>query len=549
MIDGGAAATAAPPVLLLGRIHTMDPAMPLASAMLVAEDRVLSIGEAAEVRAAAPPETIEVAARGVVVPGFLDSHLHTLVTGIEQRRLVIAEANSIQEVCERIGAWLADRPELDWAVVGAHFHAEDLAEGRLPNRYDLDRVTGGTAVVLDRRTHDAIANSAALRRCGIDARTPDPTGGHLERDAYGEPTGILVERPAAELVLAHVPAPGHQALRAALAQAQSHLHSLGITSASEPGLVEAEMRVYREAAAEGWLTLRTMGMPLADTTVPPARFLAGLGAEGVGTGRGDSRFRRGPLKIYLDGAGGFGTALISRPWPGRPAYYGNLTCPADTFAELVAHCAQNGHSVAVHAVGDAAVTLALDHFERVNARWPIAPLRFSIMHSYLWPARADMARAARLGVVLSSQPSMQWRVGAGIARQFGEEVPLAPLRDWLDAGVTVAGGSDGPDFPMSPLFGMWQARSRQVRGWSGPLGPDQAISAAEALAMYTTSAAYYCFAERERGRLAPGFLADWVELEVDPLSSTLAELAEAAERPVLRTVVGATVVHGPGLTD
>ncbi|MDQ7903649.1 amidohydrolase [Phytohabitans sp. ZYX-F-186] len=507
--------------------------------MLVADGRVTAVGGRAELRAAAPAGTGEVEALGTVVPGFLDSHLHTLTVGVERRRLVIAEAGSIPEVCERIGAWLAERPGLDWVVVGAHFHAEDLAEGRLPDRYDLDKVTGDTAVVLDRRTHDAIANSAALRRAGVDERTPDPAGGRIERDRRGTPTGILVERPAAELVLGHVPPLGHGELRAALAEAQPYLHGLGITSATEPGLVPGELRVYRAAAAEGWLTLRTTGMPLARAGVPLDDLLAWPGGD-------CGRLTRGPLKIYLDGAGGFGTALISRPWPGRDgAYHGNLTCPEDTFAALVAGCAERGHSVAVHAVGDAAVTLALDHFERVDARHPIAPLRFSIMHSYLWPSPADMARAARLGVLLSSQPSMQWRVGAGIADQFGDGVPLAPLRDWLDAGVTVAGGSDGPDFPMAPLFGMWQARGRRVRGRPGPLGPEQAVTAAEALAMYTTSAAYYCFAEHERGRLAPGYLADWAELPVDPLTAPLAELAEAAARPVARTVVGGTVVHGP----
>ncbi|MGW4729772.1 amidohydrolase [Streptomyces shenzhenensis] len=530
-------------LLLLGRIRTMDPARPVVRGMLVAGDRITALGEPDRLRAMAPGSH-EVEAAGVVVPGFLDSHLHTLVVGIERRRLTISEASSVAEVCERIGAWLAERPDLDWAVVGAHFHAEDLAEGRLPDRHDLDKVTGGRPVVLDRRTHDAIANTEALRRCGIDAATPDPVGGRIERDAAGTPTGLLVERPAADLVMARVPEITHEERRAALAEAQAYLHTLGITGASEPGLVPAEMEVYGEAVAEGRLTLRTMGMPLADTARPAQEFLASLGPDGVATGRGDVWFKRGPLKIYLDGAGGFGTALISGVWPGTDGYHGNLTCPADVFADLVADCAENGNSVAVHAVGDAAVTLALDVFEAVDRQWPVAPLRLSVMHAYLWPSRDDMRRAARLGVLLSTQPAMQWRVAAGLADKFGEEARLAPLRDWADAGVTLAGGSDGPDFPMSPLFGMWQARSRQVRGRERPLGADQAVSAEEALAMYTTGAASYCFADQERGRLAPGFLADWVELDVDPVEADLSELYEAAGRPVLRTVVGGKVVHG-----
>jgi predicted amidohydrolase YtcJ len=534
-------------VIITGRIRTMDPAGALVGAMLVEDDRIVATGTREDVRRKAPAGTIEHEALGVVVPGFLDAHLHTLVVGLERRRLVLSEAGSIAEVCDRIEAWLAEHPGLTWAVVGAHFHAEDLAEGRLPDRHDLDRVSGGTALYLDRRTHDAIVNSRALELAGIDASTPDPVGGHIERDADGRPTGVLIERPAADLVFSRIPEVDAAERRAALLEAQSHLHSLGITSASEPGLVPDEIAVYEAAHAAGELTLRTMGMPLADTGVPPEEFLRTLEPVGVATGHGDDVFRRGPLKIYLDGAGGFGTALISRPWPGTDDYRGNQTCSTDTFQALVDHCARHGWSVAVHAVGDSAVTLALDCFERAHARWPIDALRFSVMHAYLWPSPADMARAAALGVLLSSQPAMQWRIGAGIAAQFGAGAVTAPLRQWLDAGAVVAGGSDGPDFPMAPLFGMWQARSRIVRGRDEPLGRDEALDAEEALMLYTTAGARYCFADADRGRLAPGHLADWVELAADPVLIDVDQLAELAGRPVLRTVIGGRVVHGPAL--
>jgi predicted amidohydrolase YtcJ len=158
------------PTLVLGRIRTMDPAQPVVRAMLVAGDRVAAVGDPA----ALPAGTSRVPAAGVVVPGFVDARVHTLIAGIERRRLTISAAGSVAEVCDRIGAWLAARPDADWVVVGAHVHAEDLADGRLPDRHDLDRVTGGRAVVLDRRTHDAIANSDALRRCCLDAATPRP---------------------------------------------------------------------------------------------------------------------------------------------------------------------------------------------------------------------------------------------------------------------------------------------------------------------------------------------------------------------------------------
>lgn len=533
------------PVVVTGHLRTMDPACPEAEAMAVVGDIIVAVGGADEVRRGLPADTTVIAAPGTVVPGLIDAHVHTLVAGIESRRLTIDEATSVDDVLGQLRNWADANPDLDWIVAGAHFHAEDLAEGRLPNRHDLDRVCGQRPVFLDRRTHDAIVNSEALRRAGVDAATPDPDGGVIERDTDGAPTGVLVERPAAELVFDLIPDVDAAERDRALDVIQPRMHALGVTGAAEPGLAPAEMAAYQRAHAEGRLTVRTMAMPLADTDIDPADYCARLDGLGVTTGFGDDRLRLGPVKIYLDGTGGYGTALLSRPWPAAETddYYGNLTCSADTFRSIVRHCAATGWSVAVHTVGDAAVALALDTFAEVNRTTPVEPLRLSVMHAYLWPSPASMEQAAALGVFASVQPSMQWRVAAGVARRFGPDdgAGTAPLRAWHDAGVTVAGGSDGPDFPMSPMFGMWQARTRTVRGLDEPLGPHQGVTAAEALAMYTVNSARYCFAEHRRGALRPGLLADWAALGCDP---AVADADEVRDTPVHQTVVGGSVVHG-----
>ena len=164
------------------------------------------------------------------------------------------------------------------------------------------------------------------------------------------------------------------------------------------------------------------------------------------------------------------------------------------------------------------------------------------MHAYLWPSAENFRRARELGVFASIQPGMQWRVAGSLAGRFGVEGAAAasPLRSWLDAGVEVAGGSDGPDFPGAPLFGMYQARSRAAQGFDEPLGPEEAIDGERALAMWTTSAARYCFAEGERGALRPGLLADWAALSVDPVECEPEALREAA---VLQTALAGT--RGP----
>lgn len=519
----------------------MDPERPTAEAMLVHGERIALVGDLAEVIAAAPEAPIEEVA-GVVLPGFIDSHVHTLIVGLERRRLTISEASSVAEVVERIRDWLAANPGLDWAVIGAHFQEEDLAEGRLPDRHDLDPISGGTALYLDRRTHDAIVNTAALHRAGIDRDTPDPDGGSIEHDPDGEPNGILIERPAADLVFRVIPAIDRDELHASLLEGQQHLHANGVTSAAEPGLTPLEMSVYQEAWRRGTLTMRTMAMPLYVPDDGATAFLDGLGTA---TGFGDERLRIGPIKVYFDGTGGFNSALIDRDWPGfEPGYRGNQVCDTESFRVLAEHCASRGWAMAVHTVGGDAVRIVLDVLEEVDRRHPIRDLRFSVMHAYLWPTEATMARAARLGVLLANQPGMTWRVGANIVRKFGAEAEtIAPLRSWFDAGVTVAGGSDGPDFPMSPLFGMWQARTRLVRDVAQPLGPRLAITPAEALEMWTTNAARYCFAETDRGSLEAGKLADWVEVDLDPATASDAELAAAR---VLRTVVGGRTVFAAG---
>ncbi|MBS1678482.1 MAG: amidohydrolase [Actinobacteria bacterium] len=528
---------------LVGDLRTMDPARPRATAMAVRDGRILAVGSRDEAVAALPPGAPVHSVPGTVVPGLIDAHVHTLIAGLELRRLDVSDARSVAEVVERIGAHLASRPGGgDWLVVAAHFQAEELAEGRLPTRADLDPVTGDRPVFLDRRTHDAIANSAALGRAGIDAATPDPVGGVIERDGAGEPTGILIERPAAELVWDRVPEIGEAERRTALREIQPVFHALGIVGAAEPGLTPAEMGTYQAAHADGELRLRTFAMPLADTDLPVEELLAGFRGTGVRTGFGDEWLRIGGIKVYLDGTGSFGSALLRESWPGTDGYLGNQTAPTETFRAIARFCAAERWSLAVHTVGGAAIDLALDAFAEANELAPIAPLRFSVMHAYLWPSAENFRRARELGVFASIQPGMQWRVAAALAGRFDAERAAAasPLRDWLDAGVEVAGGSDGPDFPQAPLFGMYQARSRAAQGFAEPLGPAQAIDGERTLAMWTTSSARYCFAENERGALRPGLLADWVALSADPVEAAPEELAGAR---VLQTGVGGEVVH------
>jgi predicted amidohydrolase YtcJ len=531
--------------VVLGDIVTMDPTRPRAEGMALDGERLLAVGTKDEALAALPAGTEVVSAPGAaLVPGLVDSHVHMLWAGLDASRLSLSGVQSVGEVLDRIRDYAAEHPDHPWLVGSADFDPPDLAEGRLPSCDELERATGGRPLFLDRRSHDGLVNNAALAAAGIDAATPDPVGGVIERDADGAATGLLVERPAVELVTAAMPPTDLADLVRALETIQPVYHAAGLTGVVDPALLPEELDAFAELRRRGGLTVRTTAMPLAQTSLGGAEAAARLRAGEHLPGTGDDWLRIGAVKVFFDGGGSLGTAMLREPWPGAEGdYRGNQTVPTETLAEIAHACAAEGWSLGVHTVGGAAMDIVLDVFAEVDRETPIRPLRFSLIHAYLWPSAENIETAARLGVVVATQPPMQWQFAPGLVAKFGAERigRATPVRSWLDGGVAVAGGSDGPGIPPEPLFGMWTARTRRIDGASEPVGIDEAISPEQALALYTTGACYAAFAEHERGMLRAGMLADWVAVSVDPLTASDDELADAR---VLQTVVGGRVVYG-----
>lgn len=329
---------------------------------------------------------------------------------------------------------------------------------------------------------------------------------------------------------------------AALRRVQPLLHALGFTGVIDPAVTVPELHGYREAHRRGALTLRVVAMPYPELGTPqvpdvdavPA-LLAGIGG---GTGAGDDLLRLGPIKVYYDGEGLKGQALLERPW--RDGDHGVRRIPPEDFARLAASCVAAGWGLGVHAVGGRAVAEVLDGLEAAAPPGGLAPLRCQLIHAYLEPSPESIARAARLGVVASLQPSIAWNNAAGLAARLGERADeINPLRAWLDAGARLAMGSDAPYFPFDPRRLAPLAATRRMRGLDAPVGPGQAITLLEALEGYTRGAAFASLAEDRRGMLRAGYLADWVLLDVDP--AHCAPEAFAAAR-VLRTEVGGRTV-------
>jgi predicted amidohydrolase YtcJ len=530
-------------LLITGDIITMDPIKPRVSAIGVVDGRVVASGDEGSVKVVLGSGVDRLAMPGTVVPGMIDSHVHMLWGGRDLTQVDVSPARSVVEVLALVRAHADANPQLQWISGSAGIDTEEITEARFPTAAELHEAAGGRPVFLSRRAHDALVSTEALRLAGIDATTPDPPGGVIERDEDGAATGFLVERPAAGLVERVMPSPALEDRLAWLDAIQREFLSVGITSVVDPALEPAEMLAYAAAAQADRLIIRTMGMPLGDGEVAPDQRARSFAAAGVDLGdRAGARWRIGPWKLFLDGGGSLGTALLYDPWPGTDGYHGNQTTSTTGLNAYGRWAARTGVGLGVHAVGSAAIDLVLDAFTEAAGVRPLQGLGFTLIHAYLWPSAEQMRRCRDLGVLVATQSPLQYAFAPGLIRRFGEEsVGRAhPMRSWIESGAIVGGGSDGPGGPpVDPLWSFWQMRTRAVAGREDPIGVDETVTAAQALMLYTTGAAAVMQAP-ELGRLAPGSVADLVALGVDPLSASPEACRDGR---VLATVVDGEIVY------
>jgi predicted amidohydrolase YtcJ len=382
----------------------------------------------------------------------------------------------------------------------------------------------------------SLANSLALRLAGVTRETKDPEGGTIVRDASGEPTGILKDN-AADLVARAIPEPSREmnlrAARAGLAEAAR----LGVTTIQDNSSVDA-LRTYQDLRERGELTARFYVWRYASAALEP------LARAGLRSGLGDEWIRLGALKILSDGSMGSGTAAFFEPYSDDPKTSGLLLQPVAELDRMVREADAAGFQLAVHAIGDRANSLVLDAFEKAAAANPARDRRFRIEHAQV-VRKQDLARYRTLGVIASIQPShciddMRWaerRIGPARARDAYN------FRSFTAAGIPVAFGTDWFVEPLDPRLGLYAAVTRE-RPEGGPAGgwfPEEKIALEDALDLYTRGSAYAEFAEREKGTLGPGMLAD--------LAVFAADLFRVAPREILTTPVDLTVVGGRVVFD
>jgi predicted amidohydrolase YtcJ len=482
-----------------------------AAAVAVRDGRIAAVGSDAEILAFAGPHTQRVWLNGrSLVPGFMDSHTHFISGGFSLSGVQLRDAATPQEFIRRIAVFAHGHPDA-WVTGGAWDH--ELWGGSLPRREWIDSVTPNTPVLVRRLdAHMALANSVALERAGISARTPDPPGGVIVRDPDGRPTGILKDA-AMALVWQILPEPTALEYDRALDAAARYAVERGVTHVTDMGSWE-DLETYRRAAAAHRLPLRVYAAVPIATWKRMASFVARHG-------RGDDWVAWGAVKGFVDGSLGSGTAWFYAPYADDPSTSGMVVTDTAALREQILEADSAGLQVCVHAIGDRANDWVLDVFREARSRNQRADARYRIEHAqHLTPTA--ITRFKEEGVIASMQPYHAIDDGRWAATRLGEaRLQFAyAFRSLLDAGAHVAFGSDWTVAPIEPTYGVYAAVTRRTLDGANPDGwvPKQRITVPEALTAYTRGAAYAAFREDRLGTIEPGKYADLVVLDADPLS-------------------------------
>ena len=508
-------------------------------ALAVKDGKVLAVGDTKAMLKLKDRHTNVIDLRGrFVLPGFNDAHLHLASGGFEKLNVDLVGTKSLTEMQEHIAERVKTAAPGEW-IRGRGWDHTKWNSPTLPTREDLDAVTAGHPAIFTRVDgHICVVNTAALLAAALNKDSVDPPGGKIDRDGRGEPTGILREG-ARDAVDAVIPKVANSERRKAIELALAEAARRGLTSLQDNSGWQ-NFLVYEEIEREGKLSARiTEWLAFTDS-------LEILEGERDHHPANDPMLRTGMLKGFLDGSLGSRTAALLAPYADDPKNYGLPQFDAMTLNHLTQERLAAGFQIGFHAIGDRGVQMALDAFADAmeNARGGISPssdLRLRVEHAQV-TSFAQIERFAKFNVIASMQPNhlltdMNWAEA-----RLGTERAASSYawRSFLEAGVPLAFGTDYPVEPLTPFRGLYAAVTRRNEEGTKEYFPEERLTIDQAIAAYTSGAAFAEFAEKTKGELVPGKWADLVVLDRD---ITQIPPKEILGTKVLRTVVAGKTVY------
>jgi predicted amidohydrolase YtcJ len=524
-------------LVVYGKVWTGDSTRPWVDGVAVAGDRIVEVGDSASIARLVGAGTKVIGnGKALATPGFMDGHLHFTDGGFQLASVDLRPANTPEDFVARLKAYALERKPGEW-ILGGDWDHERWPGAPLPRREWIDSVTPQNPVFINRLDgHMGLANSAALRAARVSRATKDIPGGVIVRDPRtAEPTGILKDA-AMEPMYRAIPEPTSAQRDAALRRALAFAASKGVTAFAHVSVAPADLGTYLRAKKAGALTARAaLYFPL-ETWHTVADTVARLG-------RGDDWVWIGGVKGYVDGSLGSTTALFYSPYKDDPKTSGVLVTPEDSLRRWIGAADSAGLQVAVHAIGERANGLLLSIYDSVARAHGSRDRRFRIEHAQHL-RRQDIVRLARSGVIASMQPYHAIDDGRWAGKRIGPEriKTTYAFRTLLDNHAHLAFGSDWTVAPIDPILGIYAAVTRRTLDGKNPRGwiPEQKITVEEALRAYTVGNAYGVFAERSRGKISPGYLADIVLLDRDLTTIPPESIEQAGVRA---TIVGGKVVY------
>ncbi|MGA9074307.1 MAG: amidohydrolase [Candidatus Sulfotelmatobacter sp.] len=513
-------------------------------AIAVRGDRIQAVGKNGDIEKLKGPQTQVIDLGGhFVMPGFNDAHLHLADAGLQKLNVDLTGVRTLDEFRQRVLAKVETAKPGEW-ILGGGWDETMWAVKALPSRWDLDEVSGGHPVILDRVDgHLAVANTRALRLASITIASRDPQGGQIDRDANGQPTGILRDT-AQGAVRTVIPQPTHEARRHGIEVALADLAEQGVTSAQDYSPDWQNFQIYEELEKDGKLTARiSEWLPFDDS-------IEELQKKRDSHPQSDLMLHTGMLKGFMDGSLGGHTAALLEPYADDPNNSGLPRYETAKLNDMARERVLAGFQLGFHAIGDKGVQMALDAFaeaekvareQKAKAANGGDDYRLRIEHAQV-TTPAQIVRFKELKVIASMQPShvltdMRWAQDRLGPKRAATSYAWAAF---LNKGVPLAFGTDYPVEPVTPFRGLYAAVTRKSEDGKQQYFPEQKLTMDQAIAAYTTGSAFAEFEEKEKGKLEPGMLADFIVLDRDVTASS-AEKVLATK--VLRTVVGGKTVY------